>query len=183
MSKAIAVEQVENVVEEQEVLTNEELATKLTRRYVLWSMGGSIIPIAFLDLAAVIAAQVKMVNDMAKIYDTPFSEARTKSIVSALISSLGLAPAGAAIFGSVMKLIPGVGTLIGTLSLPIVVGALTYATGKVFIMHFEAGGTLLDFDAEKMKAYFGEQFAEGKEVAKKMDVSTPRATAVKTTTK
>jgi len=169
---------VENVeVDEQEVLTKEELATKLTRRYVLWSMGGSIIPIAFLDLAAVITAQVKMLRDMSEIYETPFSESRTKSIVTALVGSLGLAPAGAAIFGSLMKLIPGIGSLIGSLSLPIVVGALTYATGRVFIMHFEAGGTLLDFDAEKMKAYFSEQFDEGKEVAKDLNVTKGKTTA------
>jgi hypothetical protein len=35
--------------------------------------------------------------------------------------------------------------------------ALTYAIGRVFIHHFELGGTLLNFDADKLRSYFREQ--------------------------
>jgi len=46
--------------------------------------------------------------------------------------------------------------------LPAVAGASTYAVGQVFIQHFESGGTFLDFDPEKVKGYFAEQFEKGK---------------------
>lgn len=151
-----------------EVLTPEQQATKLTRRFVLWSMGGSLIPVPFADLAAVIGVQIKMLRDMAKIYEVPFAENRTKSILTTLIGSLGIAPGTTMLLGSLVKLIPGVGTFAGTISLPVVVGAITYATGKVFIMHFESGGTLLDFKPETMKEFYIKQFNEGKKVASEL---------------
>jgi uncharacterized protein (DUF697 family) len=63
-----------------------------------------------------------------------------------------------------LKAIPGVGGLIGMVASPALAGASTYALGKVFIQHFESGGTLLDFDPAKMKAYYASQYEEGKQV-------------------
>jgi hypothetical protein len=42
--------------------------------------------------------------------------------------------------------------------LPALALASTVAVGRVFLQHFEAGGTLLDFDPEKMKSYFEAEF-------------------------
>jgi hypothetical protein len=42
--------------------------------------------------------------------------------------------------------------------------------GKVLIQHFEAGGTFLDFDPEKVKDYFKAQFEEGRKQAEKLPV-------------
>ena len=47
-------------------------------------------------------------------------------------------------------------------SVSIVSGAFTLATGRVFTMHFESGGTVLDFDAGAMRAYFEDEFARAK---------------------
>ena len=41
---------------------------------------------------------------------------------------------------------------------------MTFAVGKVFVQHFESGGTFLDFDAATAKTVFREYFAEGKEI-------------------
>ena len=48
---------------------------------------------------------------------------------------------------------------------PIVMGASTYAVGKVFVQHFEMGGTLLDFDPTKTKEFFAREYKEGQKVA------------------
>ena len=53
-------------------------------------------------------------------------------------------------------------TALGIISVPIIGGAFTHATGKVFVLHFEAGGTLLDFDPHKMRRYFKEEFERAK---------------------
>lgn len=144
------------------VETNEEKALKLTRRYSLWSMGGGLIPVVGLDIAAIIAAQIRMVHEMSKIYGVEFKENRAKSIVTSLIGSLGIVPVGTGILFSAMKLVPVVGALAATVALPVSAGAITYATGKVFILHFESGGTFLDFNAEKMKKAYRAMFEEGK---------------------
>ena len=144
------------------VETNEQKALKLTRRYSLWSMGGGLIPIAGLDLVAIVAAQIKMVHDMSEIYGVEFKENRAKSIVTSLIGSLGIVPLGTGVFFSALKFVPFVGALAATISLPIIAGGITYATGKVFILHFESGGTFLDFNADKMKRAYRVMFDEGK---------------------
>ena len=70
--------------------------------------------------------------------------------------------------GSLLKALPLVGTFAGTISMSLFSGATTYAIGQVFIRHFELGGTLLDCDVNKMKAYFEEQFEEGKKKAEQI---------------
>ncbi len=156
-----------------EVETNEKKALKLTRRYALWSMGAGMIPVIGLDIVAVVAAQIKMLSEMSKVYGVEFKENRAKSIVTSLIASLGIVPLGTGILFSAIKIIPVVGHLAATIALPISAGAITYATGKVFISHFESGGTFLNFNPEKMKDAYRKMFEEGKVVVSK---AAPEAT-------
>ena len=156
-AEAVAVVTSEPVVE-----TNEQKALKLTRHYCLWSMGGGMIPVVGLDLAAIIAAQIKMIHEISKVYQVEFKESRAKSIVVTLIGSLGFVPLGTGICFSAMKLVPFLGSLAATFALPVSAGAVTYATGKVFILHFESGGTFLNFNAEQMKEAYRKMFEEGK---------------------
>lgn len=48
--------------------------------------------------------------------------------------------------------------------MPVFSGSATYAIYKVFVQHFESGGTFLDLDPAKVKVYFSEHFAKGKKV-------------------
>ena len=155
-----------NAVADQSKLN---LSTDLVKKYMWWSMGAGLIPVPFVDLAAVSGVQLKMLKDMSDIYEIKFSENKGKSIVSALLGSIvpnSLAGGGV---GSLMKLIPFVGSVMGGLSMSLFSGAATYAIGKAFIQHFEAGGTFLDFDPVKVKEYFHTKFEEGKNIAKEMN--------------
>jgi uncharacterized protein (DUF697 family) len=146
-------------------LTKQQKSEKLIKDHILWSAGAGLIPFPLLDIAGITAAQIRLVSKMSEVYGVPFSEHRVKNIVTPLIASIGVVPAGAAIISSLVKSVPVLGTAVGVASMPVVAGATTYAIGKVFISHFEAGGTLLDFNPEKMKAYYAEMFKEGKKVA------------------
>lgn len=160
------VKDAEVVVEEVEVLSTIDQADKITRQFVLWSAGGGLIPVPFVDIAAVYAAQVTMVTKMSKVYGIPFSEHKFKNVLMPLFGTLGIVSAATGILASAIKVIPGIGNLVSSLSLPVMAGAITYATGSIFASHFEAGGTLLDFNPEKMKEHYKKLFAEGKNVAK-----------------
>jgi len=70
--------------------------------------------------------------------------------------------------GSLVKLIPGIGSLIGGATVSVFAGASTYALGEVFKKHFESGGTILDFDPARLKKMYKEKFEKGKKVAKEM---------------
>ncbi len=69
-------------------------------------------------------------------------------------------------------MIPFVGSTLGALSMPVMAGASTYAIGKVFIQHFESGGTFLTFDPKAVKDYYAEQLKEGSVVAKQVKTTT-----------
>lgn len=154
--------------ETEEALTQEEQSLKLVKRYMLWSLGAGAIPIPFIDFAAVTGVQIKMIKELSDHYDIPFKEDAGKSITASLVGSISAAALKGSIFGSFLKAVPVAGSILGAASMSIFSAATCYAVGKVFIQHFEAGGTFLDMDPDKVKEYFKEQFAEGKEVAKEM---------------
>ena len=43
-------------------------------------------------------------------------------------------------------------------------GASTYAVGRVFIQHFESGGTFLTLDPDKVKAHYRAEFERGEQL-------------------
>ncbi len=138
-------------------------AETIIRNHVLWSMGTSfIIPIPVADVFAVSALQLDMIRQLCRVYELDFAETRGKAIVSALTTS-SLARVGARSF---LKLIPGIGQLIGGVAVSIFNGASTYALGEVFKTHFNSGGTILDFDVERLKNVYNEKFEKGKQVVK-----------------
>jgi len=139
----------------------EAEAEKLVKKYMYGGAAAGIIPVPLVDMAAITAVQVKMVHSMSEIYGVSFSETVVKSIIGALLGSVTAGAVGGAAAGAFIKFIPGIGTLLGMLSMPAFAGAVTYAVGKVFIQHFETGGTLLDFEPDKMRGYFEEEFKNG----------------------
>jgi uncharacterized protein (DUF697 family) len=56
-----------------------------------------------------------------------------------------------------MKGLPGVGTIVGAITMPTVSAGATYVIGKVFIQHFASGGTLLDFNPPDYREFIKAQ--------------------------
>lgn len=140
-------------------------ARALVKRFSLWSAGAGLLPFPVLDMALMTGVQVKMIYHLSKMYDIPFSENRAKAVVGSLVSTV--VPGGAAMgvvgsIGSLVKSIPVVGTLVGLVVTPAVGYAVTYAVGRVFMQHFETGGTLLNFKPEEMREHFKAEFEAAK---------------------
>ncbi|MEO1624798.1 MAG: DUF697 domain-containing protein [Bacteroidota bacterium] len=147
-------------------------ADTIIRNHVIWSMGAGLIPVLIADIFAVSALQLDMIRQMAKIYDVDFQETQGKAIVTSLTGST-LARIGA---GSLIKLIPGVGSLLGGVTVSVFAGASTYALGEVFKQHFNSGGTILDFDPDRLRKYYTEKFEKGKKVADELKKKKAEAT-------
>ena len=150
-------------------------ADTIVRNHVIWSMGAGLIPVMIADIFAVSALQIDMIRQLCKVYDVDFSETQGKAIVTSLTGTT-LARVGA---GSLAKLIPVVGSLVGGMAVSIFAGASTYALGEVFKQHFSSGGTILDFDPARLKKLYKEQFEKGKEMAEELrkQKEKPAATA------
>jgi len=65
-------------------------------------------------------------------------------------------------------MIPVVGSFVGGVTNAALAGASTYALGQVFKIHFETGGTILDFDTNRLKKLYNEQFEKGQKVAEEL---------------
>jgi uncharacterized protein (DUF697 family) len=135
------------------------------KNYMWWSMGAGLIPVPFVDLLAVSGVQLKMLSEVSKIYGVEFQESRGKAVVASLIGYVVPSTLSFGSVGSLLKSIPLVGPLVGAPSMVLFCGASTYALGKVFIQHFESGGTFLTFDPAKVKEHFQKEFEEGRKLA------------------
>ena len=151
---------------EIEEITQLEYAHRVVRKYTLIGAGVGVIPLPLVDLAGILGLQLKMISELSEVYQVKFLEHKVKNIIASLVGSFGVGLTVVPVLASAVKLIPGVGTAASSLvAMPMITGASTYALGQVFIMHFEAGGTILDFDADAMHDYFAQQYQKGKTVA------------------
>ena len=131
-------------------------ATKVVERFSFWSGVAGLLPIPFVDLAAVAAVQIQMLRLISRIYDVPFSENRGKVLIAGLFGTVIPVSAGVGM-ASVVKGIPIAGTAVGALVTPALAVAATYAIGKVFIQHFASGGTLLDFEPPNYREFISRE--------------------------
>lgn len=147
------------------VLSRAEHAQALVNSYVPWSAAAGLIPLPLFDMAALLSIQLRMLNRLSALYGVPFVESGVKTTVSSLIGTVLTANLGAAL-GSVVKTVPFIGSIAGVAMAPAAYSAVTYAIGRVFVAHFETGGTFLNVDAEKMRAYFVAEYEKAKSSAK-----------------
>ncbi len=145
-----------------EAAPRQERAQKLVRRNVYWALGLGLVPFPLIDIVALTGVQVKMIAELSALYGVKFSEERARAAVVALTTGLGSVALAGAIAGSLFKLVPVLGTLAGAVGVPVFGGAMTHALGRLFVMHYESGGTLLTFDADRMRDHFRKEFEQSK---------------------
>lgn len=143
--------------------TRAKHADSIIRNHMIWSMGAGFIPVPIVDLFAVTAIQLDMIRQISRVYDVDFKETSGKAIITSL-SGTSIARMGS----RAVKFIPGVGSFLGGMTLAVLSGASTYAIGEVFKVHFDNGGTFLDFDASRLKRMYDEKFEKGKKVAENL---------------
>ena len=141
----------------------QELTENIIKEHVLWSLGAGLVPIPVLDVLAVTAIQLDMLKQISRVYAQNYSESSGKAMLSAVTGSTF-----ARIGASMIKAIPGIGTILGTVSMPILSGASTYAIGKAVSMHFESGGDFFNINFDSMKQAYDDWMGKGKEVAQSL---------------
>ncbi len=145
----------------------EVAANGIVKNHIIASIALGLVPVPLFDLAALTATQMSMLRNLSDHYGVSFEESNSKALLTSLVGG-SLPVLGAVGFSSLIKLIPGIGTLGGSASLSIVAGAVTYAIGQTFIMHFEAGGTFEDFDPKQAREFFKREVDNGKEFVQSM---------------
>ena len=140
-----------------------ERAAEIISSSVKWSAAAGAVPLPLLDLVALGVVQAKMISDISQAYGQPVNAEVAKSVVSVLLGTLLPAGATGALLGSGSKTVPMVGTVLGMVSMAAFGAAATYAIGKVFVRHFEKGGSLESFSAEAVKDELKAEFSRAKD--------------------
>jgi len=140
----------------------------IIRNNVYWSIGAGVIPFRFLDTAALIAVQFKLLKDLGDLYGVEFKANAVKSSVTALLAGIATTAVSGGILSSgavhsLLRSAPVFGTVFSLATQPAFAAAFTYAVGKTFKRHFASGGTFLSFNAKKAKDEFAASFKEGKD--------------------
>lgn len=141
-------------------------AKAIVHRNVLWAMGAGAIPVPILDMVLSMTVQLKMLKQLSSLYGVPFRERLARKLLSSLLVSVGGIGIGVSLGASLAKLIPGAG--LAFVTAPILTGAFTQAAGNVFFMHFETGGTYLDFEPKTIRDHFRREYEAAKESLARM---------------
>lgn len=146
--------------------TLSQQADKLIKDYAFGSSLTGFIPVPLVDTLGLIGVQRFMLLRLSQLYGIPFSKNLAKTLLATLMG--GVAPHLASpMVGSVLKIIPGIGTLMGGTTMAALGGASTYAVGKVFQQHFEAGGTLENFEPEKAQTNLQTELEKAKQLSRR----------------
>jgi hypothetical protein len=131
---------------ERILATLDKRAEEIVGRY-MWATSGAtaLNPIPLLDIAGGSALLVKMVFDLANVYkqsiDVDTVVAMLSQLGKNLVAMLGAsaaAPALATALGSLLKTIPGIGTIAGGLLQGLAQALVTRWIGRVFIRYFRS---------------------------------------------
>jgi uncharacterized protein (DUF697 family)/predicted GTPase len=95
--------------------------------------GAGAAPLPFSDALAIVPIQVSMLASISAVWGLPLSTAFLGTLVSGAISSSAGTIAGRVAVGALLKLIPGVGSVVGGAINAGVASALTVAFGEAYI--------------------------------------------------
>lgn len=126
-------------------------AHRLVVHYRRWTIAMATAPLPLVDAALVSGVQIRMLSRLASLYGVPFERVRVVSLLSALFGGWTPYTITTGFAGAAARMAPGLGTVIGIATS---IGTSVLATetiGKMFVQHFEEGGTFLDFEPRKYR--------------------------------
>ncbi len=147
-----------NITEPNTDNTRLQEAEAVIKNYMLWTGAAGVIPMPIVDTAAITAFQLAMLNKIGNIYNQQFTANWGKSVIGSLTGGLVSTSIGKGIGRNLLKAIPVIGGITNIIVAPGFAAASTWALGRVFIIHFESGGTILDFDPAKVREHYQELF-------------------------
>ena len=118
-----------------------------------------LLPGGLINFIGIFSIQVPMVIRISKAFGQNVSRSDVRGVLVSLFSSIipGLVGQGTGMaIGSVTA--KATGLVISIIATPILAYAVTRAVGNTFIMHFESGGNLLNFDPKAFTEYFVNEF-------------------------
>jgi uncharacterized protein (DUF697 family) len=132
---------------------------RTVRRYTVAALGAAVVPLPVADILAISGVQILMLRALNGAY------ARRTVYFDEMIGTAVAALAGFALWGSLAKLVPGLGTLAGGAIQAGIAGTATYALGMTWIEFLERGER---FSLEELKGSFAAWLRRARPVVRAM---------------
>lgn len=152
--------------------SNDELkkmrsdSQKTVAGFVATATASCAVPIPVADAVVLVGEQVAMMAAISAIYKLGLTKKTLQTLVMGALGASGASVVGKTIVSSAFKLIPGMGTVAGSVISASTAGALTLALGNAFIELCEAVKcgelTEKDLEGKKGKEYFKKLFDKSK---------------------
>jgi uncharacterized protein (DUF697 family) len=139
-------------IEDYKAMLRRARARELIERHAKYAAAGGLIPLPIADVAGVTAIIVRLVRQLARLYEVSERRDRTRAIVLGLLGGVAPVGIGAMATAGFMRFVPGA-NLLSMAVTSIAAAACTRSIGLIFLEHFESGGTLLDFKVERKAAH------------------------------
>jgi uncharacterized protein (DUF697 family) len=125
---------------------------KIVRRYVLISAGAGLITLPIIDVSALAAVHVALIKELTEHYSHEFSEHVARNILIAIGASLLPGSIGSILGRKLLRALPFIDPVTALAAMSGFSACVSYSLGRIFIEHFEKGGTLENFDVEHLHA-------------------------------
>ncbi len=142
-----------------------EQALQAVRNHSVLGGALGLVPIPPMGVALLIANGLKMVHKLSTIYGVEFKEDWGKAAIGSFLAACGTYSISSRLVWGLGTILPFAMPVISVVTRPVFGGALVYLMGKIFIQHFESGGTFLTFNPEKVREHYENLLAQDKEAA------------------
>jgi uncharacterized protein (DUF697 family) len=125
-------------------------AMQIVYRFMAMSAGAALIPMPGIDTAILAGVHVALIKRLCEHYDVSFEEHAARNVLIAVIAGFVPGTIGSVIGRKILRMLPSSARVFGWALFSASSAALSYGIGRLFIQHFESGGTLLSFDATRI---------------------------------
>ena len=123
---------------------------RIVYRFMAVSAGAALIPAPGVDVAVLAGIHVTLIKKLCDHYAVSFSEHTARNLLIAISASVIPGTVGSMMGRKALRLLPALARRVGWAFVSASSAAFSYGIGRLFIHHFEAGGTLLDFDPKRL---------------------------------
>lgn len=118
----------------------QELSVGIIKRHTIAASAVSLVPIPGADVIGLTGLQANMIEDISKAFGHAPTKGWSLRLAGLFAVSVGFLGVGRLAMSSLLKFIPGVGSILGAGGMAAYAAATTYALGKSIVSHYEKGG-------------------------------------------
>ena len=124
-------------------------AMRIVYRYMGISAGAALIPFAGVDVAALAGIHIALIKELCEHYDVDFTEHTARNVLIGVAASIVPGTIGSILGRKFLGMLPAANAVFGWTLMSAGSAAFSYSIGRLFIEHFEGGGTLLSLDHKR----------------------------------